>query len=72
MYNSLLGGRNGSAIEEISPDGVPLPGKTTKSTPAVPGTGIELTIDEPLQYVTEQSLGPRSWPRTPRAASPSS
>jgi cell division protein FtsI (penicillin-binding protein 3) len=23
----------------------------------VPGTGVELTIDEPLQYVTEQSLG---------------
>ena len=55
-YNSLLAGRNGVATEEVSPDGVPLPGKTIKSTPAVPGTGIELTIDEPLQYVTEQSL----------------
>jgi cell division protein FtsI (penicillin-binding protein 3) len=56
-YNSLLAGHNGSANEQVSPDGVPLPGKTTQSSPMVPGTGIELTIDEPLQYVTEQSLG---------------
>jgi cell division protein FtsI (penicillin-binding protein 3) len=55
-YNSLLAGKTGVAHEEISPDGVPLPGKTTKSSPTVPGTGVELTVDEPLQYVTEQSL----------------
>jgi cell division protein FtsI (penicillin-binding protein 3) len=55
--NSLLAGRNGSAKVQESPDGVPLPGKTTQSSPTVPGTGIELTIDEPLQYVTEQALG---------------
>ncbi len=57
QYNSLLAGHNGSATEEMSPDGVPLPGKTTQSSATVPGTGVELTIDEPLQYVTEQSLG---------------
>jgi cell division protein FtsI (penicillin-binding protein 3) len=56
-YNSLLAGHNGSAKEQVSPDGVPLPGKTTQSSPTVAGTGIELTIDEPLQYVTEQALG---------------
>jgi len=56
-YNSLLAGRNGSAKEQVSPDGVPLPGKTTQRSPTVPGTGVELTIDEPLQYVTEQALG---------------
>jgi len=56
-YNSLLGGRNGVMREEVSPDGVPLPGKTTRISPTIPGTGVELTIDEPLQYVTEQSLG---------------
>ena len=50
-------GTNGTATEEMSPDGVPLPGKTTSSSATVPGTGVELTIDEPLQYVTEQSLG---------------
>jgi cell division protein FtsI/penicillin-binding protein 2 len=57
QYNSLLAGRNGTATVEMSPDGVPLPGKTIKSSPTVPGTGVELSIDEPLQYVTEQSLG---------------
>ena len=36
---------------------MPLPGKTTPISPTVPGRGVELTIDEPLQYVTEQSLG---------------
>ncbi len=56
-YNALLGGRSGVVEEQQSPDGVPLPGKTTPISPAVPGRGVELTIDEPLQYVTEQSLG---------------
>ena len=56
-YNSMLAGKTGFAVEEMSPDGVPLPGKTTRSAATVPGTGVELTIDEPLQYVTEQSLG---------------
>jgi cell division protein FtsI/penicillin-binding protein 2 len=57
QYNALLAGRSGTAVVEKSPDGVPLPGKTIKSAPTVPGTGVELTLDEPLQYVTEQSLG---------------
>ncbi len=56
-YNKLLAGQDGIANEQVSPDGVPLPGKTTQSSATVPGTGVELTIDEPLQYVTEQSLG---------------
>ena len=56
-YNTLLAGHDGFADEEVSPDGVPLPGKTSQSSATVPGTGVELTIDEPLQYVTEQSLG---------------
>ena len=50
-------GENGTETEEQSPSGVTLPGSTTAATPSEPGTGIELTIDEPLQYVTEQSLG---------------
>ncbi|HTZ08047.1 MAG TPA: penicillin-binding protein 2 [Acidimicrobiales bacterium] len=55
-YNTLLAGRTGSATVESSPSGVPLPGGTVRSTPGVAGDGIELTVDEPLQYVTEQSL----------------
>ena len=57
QFDSLLAGRNGFATEEMSPDGVALPGHTVRSSSAVPGTGLELTIDQPLQYVTEQSLG---------------
>jgi cell division protein FtsI (penicillin-binding protein 3) len=57
QYNSLLGGQNGSESIEQSPSGVTLPGSTKQLTPARAGTGIELTLDEPLQYVTEQALG---------------
>ncbi|HUI03846.1 MAG TPA: penicillin-binding protein 2 [Acidimicrobiales bacterium] len=56
-FNPLLAGQSGQASEQIAPDGVPLPGRTVTHTATVPGTGVELTIDEPLQYVTEQSLG---------------
>ncbi|HZU80457.1 MAG TPA: penicillin-binding protein 2 [Acidimicrobiales bacterium] len=55
-YNTLLAGRSGKAVLKQTPDQVPLPGSAV-STPSVPGSGIELTVDEPLQYVTEQSLG---------------
>jgi cell division protein FtsI (penicillin-binding protein 3) len=57
QYNSLLGGRSGSERIERSPSGVTLPGATTQLTASSPGTGIELTLDEPLQYVAEQALG---------------
>jgi cell division protein FtsI (penicillin-binding protein 3) len=57
QYNSLLGGRSGSERVERSPSGVTLPGATTPLTASSPGTGIELTLDEPLQYVAEQALG---------------
>ena len=57
QYTSLLGGENGTEKIEQSPSGVTLPGGTTQLSSSKAGTGIELTIDEPLQYVTEQALG---------------
>jgi cell division protein FtsI (penicillin-binding protein 3) len=57
QYNNVLGGQNGTEKIEESPSGVPLPGSTTQLTNAKSGTGIELTLDEPLQYVAEQALG---------------
>jgi cell division protein FtsI/penicillin-binding protein 2 len=57
QYNKLLGGENGTERVEQSPSGVTLPGDSTQLTTAAAGTGIELTLDEPLQYVTEQALG---------------
>jgi len=57
QYNNVLGGENGTEKIEQSPSGVPLPGGTTQLTTAMAGTGVELTLDEPLQYVAEQALG---------------
>ncbi len=55
QYQSLLAGRAGRTDVLESPDGVALP-STDTSTPAQPGTGLELTLDESVQYVTEQAL----------------
>ena len=44
--------------------GSPCPGTPRHTGRPRPGTGLELTLDEPLQYVTEQALGP---PRSPPA-----
>lgn len=55
-YNSTLSGTSGTSTELVSPDGVALPGAKRATTGGQPGTGLELTLDLPLQYVTEQSL----------------
>ena len=57
QYNVLLGGESGTETLERTPSGVTLPGSVHQLSPSVAGTGIELTLDEPLQYVTEQALG---------------
>jgi cell division protein FtsI (penicillin-binding protein 3) len=57
-YQQLLAGQGGLESIFESPTGVSLP-----SAPPVilhrpvPGKGLELTIDAPLQFVTEQALG---------------
>lgn len=55
----LLRGHPGSESVLVSPTGVDLPqaGSSERMTPAAPGTGVELTLDEPLQLETEQALG---------------
>ncbi len=55
QYESLLAGRAGSKSLMQTPDGVALPGNST-SVAARPGTGVELTLDESVQYVAEQAL----------------
>jgi len=55
QYESLLAGRAGSKSLMQTPDGVALPGNSS-SVAARPGTGIELTMDESVQYVAEQAL----------------
>ncbi len=56
-YNKLLAGQAGSETLLESPGGVVLPGTpVAEHKVAHPGTGVELTLDEPLQYTTEQAL----------------
>ncbi len=58
QYEKLLAGSAGQETVLQTPFGVSLPqGGVLKTKPAVAGAGIELTMDQPLQYVTEQALG---------------
>jgi cell division protein FtsI (penicillin-binding protein 3) len=56
QYQRLLAGKAGSKSLLQAPDGVTLPGSTRTPTAARPGTGVELTIDESIQYIAEQAL----------------
>jgi len=56
QYQALLAGRAGSKSLLQAPDGVTLPGSGGGTVAAKPGTGLELTIDESVQYVAEQAL----------------
>jgi cell division protein FtsI/penicillin-binding protein 2 len=57
QYQKVLAGKAGSEDLLTAPDGVTLPGATPTGKPAKPGTGLELTLDESIQYVAEQALG---------------
>ncbi|HEX3564819.1 MAG TPA: penicillin-binding protein 2, partial [Acidimicrobiales bacterium] len=57
QYQSLLAGKAGSEDLLTAPDGVALPGAGSTGKAAKPGTGLELTLDESIQYVAEQALG---------------
>ncbi len=57
QYDQLLAGAAGSKSLLRAPDGVTLPGSGSGSVAARPGTGIELTIDQSIQYIAEQALG---------------
>ena len=56
QYQSLLAGTAGTEEQLVSPDGVSLSGTAASGTPAKAGTGLELTLDESVQYVAEQAL----------------
>jgi cell division protein FtsI (penicillin-binding protein 3) len=55
-YDSLLTGKSGTLVDEESPYGVVLPDAPSSGSLGETGNGIELTIDEPLQYEAEQAL----------------
>jgi cell division protein FtsI (penicillin-binding protein 3) len=57
QYNRILAGQAGHETLLESPLGVQLPGTpVVEKTPAVAGSGLELTLDEALQYTAEQDL----------------
>ena len=55
-YNDLLAGRAGSEIAAVAPGGITLPTKPRDVVVPHAGSGIVLTIDEPLQVETERDV----------------
>jgi cell division protein FtsI (penicillin-binding protein 3) len=56
QYNSLLKGRSGRLVQEIDPEGRPIPDGREVYVAPVAGQDLVLTLDEPLQYEAEQAL----------------
>lgn len=55
-YNDVLAGRAGSEIAAVAPGGITLPAKPSHVVAPRAGTGIVLTLDEPLQVETERAV----------------
>lgn len=56
-YNASLAGKSGTLVVEEDPQGRPIPSGTHREKAAVPGQGLQLTIDRDIQYEAEQVLG---------------
>ncbi|HEV3013853.1 MAG TPA: hypothetical protein VG499_11290, partial [Actinomycetota bacterium] len=56
QYDGLLRGNAGKILLERDPQGRAIPQGRRSLEPAEPGTDLVLTIDQHLQYVTEQAL----------------
>jgi cell division protein FtsI (penicillin-binding protein 3) len=55
-YNSLLEGKPGQLVEDMDPAGGQIPGGLQEYQAPVRGDDLVLSIDEPLQYETEEAL----------------
>jgi cell division protein FtsI (penicillin-binding protein 3) len=55
-YNALLEGKPGRLVEDMDPAGGQIPGGLQEYQAPVRGDDLVLSIDEPLQYDTEQAL----------------
>lgn len=55
-YDKSLSGRPGKTVLERDPNGADIPGGVRSAQPARAGQSIELTLDQPIQYATEQAL----------------
>lgn len=56
QYNKILTGTPGRLVQRVDPQGQAIAGGTIEDQPAVMGDDLVLTLDEPLQYQTEQAL----------------
>jgi cell division protein FtsI (penicillin-binding protein 3) len=56
MEDACLTGSNGAQRSESSANGVPIPGSTITTKPAVDGGTVKLTIDTELQFFAQQNL----------------
>jgi cell division protein FtsI (penicillin-binding protein 3) len=55
-YNALLEGKPGRLVEDMDPAGGQIPGGLQEYQAPVRGDDLVLSIDEPLQYETEEAL----------------
>jgi cell division protein FtsI (penicillin-binding protein 3) len=55
-YDDLLAGTAGKIVVETGREGQEIPSGLRRETPAVPGSSVQLTISEDLQYVVQQAL----------------
>jgi cell division protein FtsI (penicillin-binding protein 3) len=55
-FQDELAGKPGHRRVEVGSGGNPIPSGIDESTPAVDGDTVKLTVDQDLQYVTEQRL----------------
>ncbi len=55
-FEEQLGGTPGERRVEVGSGGHPIPSGIDESSPAVDGSSVSLTLDQDLQYVTEQRL----------------
>ena len=55
-YNKLLSGRDGERTFETGLSGSPIPDGHDIVQPAVPGTGVQLTIDRDIQWEAQQAI----------------
>jgi cell division protein FtsI (penicillin-binding protein 3) len=56
-FEDQLAGTPGHRRVEVGSGGNPIPSGIDESTPATDGDAVKLTVDQDLQYVTEQRLG---------------
>lgn len=56
QFDTVLAGRKGTLVAETGQSGQVIPNGVHHQVQAVPGSSVQLTVSEDLQYVTQQAL----------------